>query len=125
VLDKLKKEILSSLVFQQDFPRFLNLLKHSGMLDYLRDRGRARPGVSWSLQQSSAEAHRSTGYNQCLDDLFNFIEQGLKVEQETIVSESMRPDFGSLQRLMKDKQITEQEAQIIRQKRTVNEQSAN
>lgn len=56
------------------------------------------------------------GYKEAIFDLFYFVDRFVKPES-AVANSRIRPDFGALKKLVDTKQITEEEADAIRNSR--------
>lgn len=99
--------------FSAKFTQGLSTLIQSGLFDVLREQAKVRQVNAKNgalLHELAAEAQRSYGYNQCLDDLFYFREKFLQS------GESLVPQigYGSLSRAKESGDLEPEEIDAIR-----------
>ena len=93
----------------------MSLVLQSGVIDALRELGRVQPAPDFVDNLGQIMAHRSErslGFNQALDLLVNFRELILEGQP----AEAPRPSFGAVDALLSRKDITEEEADVLRRK---------
>lgn len=85
-----------------------------GVFEFLREQGKVSLFRSSTTEEAAAEAHRSRGYNECLDDLLYFLERFLP-ESSNVTSE-LRPSYAA-ENLIKDRDyVTTDDFNILSQK---------
>lgn len=114
-MSKLSDKLLSNPSFLSAYSVGMDQLFASGIFEILREIGTVHPLLATHKHKSAiAEAYRSIGYNQALDDLINFKE---KFVSQTNSPEPVPADFGGLRLALQNNNLTEQEANEYRESR--------
>lgn len=105
--------------FMNSYTMALSNLYQSGVLDVLRELGKVRtiaPSTPNFVDAQAAVANMSIGYNACLDDLTDFIDAYVypKGRPGSTTSSDIQPDFEAIATLLKNGDITAEEAQTLR-----------
>ena len=99
----------------ESFLRALSTLHSTGVLEFLRERGRVRPVPENSpnyLQLMAARSSLSAGYNQALDELIWF--KDLFLGQPVSEGNRVPMDFGSMEKAVESGDLTLEEAEALR-----------
>lgn len=91
----------------------------STVLNFLREKSAVRIGLTNDLNLSAFEAHRSAGYNECLDDLMYFVDRYIR-PMETADKTAPPMNFGARSRALERGDITEEERNALREHRPPN-----
>jgi len=91
----------------------LTYLERSYVIDFLRERATVKiiDGGS-DVQKAAAEAHRSLGYQQALDDLINFKEKFIIGAANK--GQPLTPTFGAVDRAFQQNDLLPEEVDAIR-----------
>lgn len=112
LLDVIKKDP----TFVKKYLEARSLLWSTHVFEYLR--GKARPRVialGSNVQVQATEAVFSAGYNECLDDISDFINRILTTQAAPSLP---TPDYGGLELAKERGDLTEEDINAIRQSRT-------
>lgn len=96
------------------FLRALSTLHSTGVIEMLRERGQVRPTAENSPNYQAAQAAKanwSLGFNRAIDELIYFRDLFLS---DNTTNTQPPPEFGSLERAVEVGDLTEEEANAIR-----------
>lgn len=108
------KKLQENPVLVAAYSQAMSLLNESGVLDILRDNGRVgpvSPETPHYVEYQNALANWSLGYNTCMDQLLYFREIFLEKDS---YKDKMQMDFGSLDSAVEKGDLTQGEADAIR-----------
>lgn len=94
-------------------------LRESRILDFLRSRGNIQ--LFNPAQYAHEQAHKaafSAGYHQCLNDIELFVQTIIEPIEQLEQAKSPTEYYGALDILVKEKKVTEEEAEHYRNKGT-------
>lgn len=84
----------------------------SGIVDFLREKAKCRFAPNLELHSTALEGARSAGYQEALEDIFEFADRYLT---PTLGAEGTpKMEFGALDALIESGDLTKEEADAIR-----------
>lgn len=116
MLDKALDAILENKDFLPQHLYIVEGLQRSGLLAYLRVAGLSYLNLPYKdATESALNAARAQGWQACLDTIITFKEQVYGPELDPVKNKPIpRPDFGAINKAVERGDLTEEEANAIR-----------
>lgn len=112
MIDKLIEIIRKNNAFNSEYTSALSSLWRIHVIEFLREKGRPRViSLGKDVQVMATQAAYSAGYNDCLDDLTNFIERFV---EKPLVAQKLVPDYGGLDLAVERGDLDQEEARELK-----------